>query len=163
MKNFSVNIDGKKYWISRSIAVAAFIFTKDIDNDLCILANKRGSGTPDFQGYWNCPCGYLDYNETLEEAVKREVFEETGVVCSKDIIFIDVDSDPQSNKQNVTVRYTQFIDNPIIKERIGGEKNEVEDIQWVKTKDINNYKWAFNHDKRILDIVSAYYTYYDLL
>lgn len=43
------------------------------------LANKRGTETPDFQGYWNCPCGYIDFDETEEDAVCREIMEETDM------------------------------------------------------------------------------------
>lgn len=139
MKNFSVKVDNKEYWISRSIAVAAFLFTKDKDNDLCVLANKRGPGTPDFQGYWNCPCGYLDFNETTLEAVYREVFEETGVICPEYMTLFGVESDPQANHQNVTIRYCGFVDNPTYKERTGGEENEVSDIQWIKVDLLDNY------------------------
>ena len=64
MNNFPVIKDGKEYWISRSIAVACFVY-KIVNDEIYVLANKRGSGTPDFQGYWYCPCGYLDYDETL--------------------------------------------------------------------------------------------------
>jgi hypothetical protein len=53
MKNFQVTSkeDNQKYWISRSCAVAMFLFSRDKFGNLCILANKRGTGTPDFQGY----------------------------------------------------------------------------------------------------------------
>ena len=61
MKNFKITAveDGKEYWISRSVAVSVFLFVKDKDK-LYVLANKRGPGAADFQGLWNCPCGYLD-------------------------------------------------------------------------------------------------------
>ena len=50
MKNFSVNVNGKEYWISRSVAVAGFIF-KQKGNDLYALIEKRGKGAADYQGY----------------------------------------------------------------------------------------------------------------
>ena len=77
MKNFPIEHEGKIYWISRAIGVAGYIFC--YDDELKILANKRGSGTPDFQGYWNCPCGYLDFDETTAQACSREIKEETGL------------------------------------------------------------------------------------
>ena len=79
MKNFPLlDENGKEWWISRSIAVTGCVFTF-LNGKWCVLANKRGEGTPDFQGMWNMPCGYLDFNETTAEAVIREVYEETGV------------------------------------------------------------------------------------
>lgn len=83
MKNYPIKIEtgehaGETVWVHRSIAVAGFIFCR-INNEWCVLANQRGEGAPDFQGYWNCPCGYLDFDETLAEACSREIYEETGV------------------------------------------------------------------------------------
>jgi 8-oxo-dGTP pyrophosphatase MutT (NUDIX family) len=82
MRNWSYTIKegehaGKTLWSGRYCAVAAFAFCK-IKGEWCVLANQRGEGTPDFQGYWNCPCGFLDM-EKAEEACSREAFEETGV------------------------------------------------------------------------------------
>ena len=77
--NFETIIDGKSYWISRSLTVVGFVFGKNKDGKWCVLANKRGVGCPSNHHKWNCPCGYLDYGEDLKMAVSREVFEETGV------------------------------------------------------------------------------------
>ena len=92
MNNFPVTKDGKVYWIARNVAVACFVFTP-INGEWCVLANQRGKGTPDFQGLWNCPCGYLDYDETTKEAAKREVYEEVGIKVDTDklqLIFTDI-------------------------------------------------------------------------
>ena len=40
-------------------------------------------GAADGQGLWCCPCGYLDFDETLEECVIREIKEETGLTIPK--------------------------------------------------------------------------------
>ena len=74
------------------------------------LANKRGTGTPDFQGYWNCPCGYIDFDETGEDAVCREIMEETGYVITPEVPkFVEVETSPKANKQNITLRYTALV------------------------------------------------------
>lgn len=157
MKNFPIKIDNKEYWISRSIAVAIFIFTRDIDGDICILANRRGPGTPDFQGYWNCPCGYLDFDETIKEAACREVFEETGcIVTTSDISLFKVNDSPLENRQNVTFTLGGFIQDPKFKDPNGGEEDEVVDIKWIKLSDIPHYKWAFNHNEIINDIYDTF-------
>ena len=80
MKNFPVvdkNTE-REYWISRSIAVVVFLFAKDIFGETYILAEQRGSGTPDpeYIGKYCVPCGYLDYDETIVQAAQRELMEE---------------------------------------------------------------------------------------
>lgn len=153
MKNFIIESkDGQKYWISRSCAVAAFIFVYDKDkNDYFVLANKRGSGTPNFQGYWNCPCGYIDFDEDAPAAAKREVFEETGYVIDKNkLVMVGVNSDPNQVNQNITIRYYALLDDyPVCKPSIGGEKDEVDDVKWISINQIINYEWAFEHKEII--------------
>ena len=158
MNNFPVQHDNKTYWISRSIAVANFIFNK-INDEWCVLANKRGPGTPNYQGFWNVPCGYLDFDETTKEAACREAFEETGIVVNPNLISLwSYDDDPKSTLQNVTFNFFSFLhkDQEISISDRGGEINEVEQVKWIPVKDISNYKWAFNHDKTITEMVKKF-------
>ncbi len=149
MQNFSFWYKGKLFWYSRSVAVTLFTFCKNEANQWCVLANLRGSGTPDFQNHWNVPCGYLDFNETGEEASKREVFEETNVNVPLDnISLLETDTSPKLNRQNVSLRYCATLDGlitdyPLSKANM--EKNEVDDIKWIPIDSIDNYKWAFGH------------------
>ena len=159
MKNFSIIDDrtGREYWISRSIAVVGFIYGYDKDEKEYILAVQRGTGTPDpeFVGKWCLPCGYLDYDETLEEALQREVFEETGVLLDKDTIDLpEINSDPKSDKrQNVTFLYPATAkENDITNIPLttkNSEPNEVSDIKWIPYSEVDNYEWAFNHKELI--------------
>jgi ADP-ribose pyrophosphatase YjhB (NUDIX family) len=56
------------------VAVGAFIF----DREGRVLLIERGA--PPSEGLWSVPGGKLDMNETLAQAVAREVREETGLV-----------------------------------------------------------------------------------
>lgn len=161
MHNFSFYFKGKLFWYSRSIAVTLFTFCKNQNGELCILANLRGKGTPDFQGYFNAPCGYLDYHETGEMGAQREVMEETGVdVPIEKIKLIETDTSPNLNKQNVSLRYCAILDGtiedyPLSKSNM--EKDEVDEILWIPISNVDEYLWAFNHDediKRIYDLIS---------
>jgi 8-oxo-dGTP pyrophosphatase MutT (NUDIX family) len=155
MKNFSITKNGKEYWVARNVAVSCFVFTS-IDGVWHVLANKRGDGTPDYQGYWNAPCGYLDYDETTSEAAMREVYEETGVKLNK-VTFFGFSDSPCNNHQNITFRYYSIISDPqlvnISVNNRGGEIDEVKDIKWIPITKIFNYGWAFNHDEIIIDII----------
>jgi 8-oxo-dGTP diphosphatase len=154
-QNFSIIKDGKEYWVARNVAVSCFVFTS-IDGVWHVLANKRGDGTPDYQGYWNAPCGYLDYDETTAQAAMREVYEETGVKLDK-VKFFGFNDSPRDNHQNVTFKYYSIISDPqlvnISVNNRGGEIDEVKDIKWIPITKIFNYGWAFNHDEIIIDII----------
>lgn len=155
MKNFSITKNGKEYWVARNVAVSCFVFTS-IDGVWHVLANKRGDGTPDYQGYWNAPCGYLDFDETTSEAAMREVYEETGVKLNK-VTFFGFNDSPRDNHQNVTFRYYSIISDPqlvnISINNRGGEIDEVKDIKWIPITRISNYGWAFNHNEIITDLI----------
>lgn len=162
--------DGREFWISRSVAVAVVVIA------ICqgkphVLLNKRGKGAPDFQGFWNCPCGYLDWNESSGEAAVREVFEETGfdienfyyenasrvyscVVYNGIQTPWGVETNPaSSNRQNVTIRHS-FVFNceelPTLSNE-HNEKDETADIRWVPLNEIlyGDMEFAFNHKELI--------------
>lgn len=153
MKNFPITHEGKTYWISRHAAVACFVFAR-INNTWCVLANQRGTGAADFQGMWNAPCGYLDYNETTAQAAIREVYEETGVKLTS-VDFWEFEDSPNAHLQNITFRYYAIMENPTeemlelsIRDR-GGEQNEVGAVAWIPLDQLNKFKWAFNHGEII--------------
>lgn len=185
-KNFPVLINGKEFWISRSVAVVVFVFKK-VGDELCVLTEIRGDGAADFQGYRCVPCGYVDFNETIQEAAVREVKEETGMKLSKEkLVFMKINSSPYENRQNITVHFVYFADSETdfsLKEAIGGEKDEISMVEWmpigkIKNKNIikklsnknrkkyliiNNqsfiHKWAFNHGSCIYDHLSQFYDF----
>lgn len=72
--------DGRQIWVSRACAVIAEVcMYNPADRQWYVLLAKRGSETPDCRGMWGLPCGYLDWDETLRDAVVREVWEECGL------------------------------------------------------------------------------------
>ena len=147
---------GEVEWIARNIAALVLIIGVNKKGKTHILANKRGPKTPDpeFRGCWCMPCGYLDYNETIKEAAAREVFEETGVkLNANNLILFYINDNPNDDKrQNVTFRYRYMIKENIEDIKLtskNSEEEEVSSIKWIPIDDIDNYKWAFNHDKII--------------
>lgn len=80
---------------SPALAVDAII----VDRGALILIKRR---FPPFQGQWAFPGGYVDDGETVEEALKREVKEETGL----DVVphrLVGVYSDPHRDPRHHVV------------------------------------------------------------
>lgn len=158
MKNFPVIINNQEFWISRSVSVEGFIFT--IDNGIRVLANKRGKACPNNIGKWNCPCGYLDYDETIEQACLREIKEETNLTVDPSLLhFLWIDSDPKGKRQNVSVAFFSF-KNAYAYQTITGEfadKDEVEDVEWIGLDKLDNYDWAFDHNYSIMRVALSYF------
>ena len=137
---------------ARYCAVSGFIFAI-IDGKYSILANLRGKGVPDYQGYWNAPCGFLERYENSKEGIAREILEECGFqIDLDDLNIVHVETEPEKcNNGNVTIRHFAFLGkiNPHYVKKEGGEDNEVDSVKWIPIDDISNYKWAFNHFKTI--------------
>lgn len=158
LQNFPFKYMGRTLWYSRSVATTLFAFSKNEFGEMCVLANKRGKGCPDFQGYWNVVCGYLDFNENSIQCAIRECLEETGLKIPYDRVeVVGVNSEPSSNKQNVSIRHKVILDGTINEwsnfNTDNMEKDEVEEIRWIPLSEVKNYKWAFGHEKLITEIV----------
>ena len=154
------NQDGTKGpWFSRSVAVATCVLLNDTDTGgWFILANQRGNGTPDYQGYWNLPCGYLDYNEEAEDAAMREVYEETGIRLTS-VKYFGHSTSPNENRQNVCFFFVAFLQGS--KSRLNFSKDnmeegEVEGIQWLPVEKSGSLRWAFDHDELVQKVLSRY-------
>lgn len=172
---------GGEYFISRSVAVSVPVIALNKNNEAFVLVSRRGSGVPDFKGCMNLVCGYLDHNETLVEACKRELYEEVGLsydsIKPENILYAldnknwDIHSTP-TGRQNVTVRYGVVLRYDSITEfpqltNENCEPSEVDDIYWMRLKDAlemqeytikeNPYEkniWAFNHYDVIREWIS---------
>lgn len=169
---------GTTLWSGRYCAVTGIVIKKMINEntipslmktgkpefDYYILANLRGPGTPDYQGYWNMPCGFLERNESGEQGVAREIFEECGYQITPDEFSLyGVETDPvKSNNGNVTIRYVSVDEVQELPElkytNINGEEGEVESVKWINVRDIKNYKWAFGHKDLITEAISSFFT-----
>ncbi len=152
-------VDGREVWLSRSVAVTVCVLL-ECQGQPYILVNQRGPGMPDYPGYWNLPCGYLDYDETTAEAAVREVWEECGVntltlLPQATVAFFDqpwdVSSTPGDNRQNVTIHHG-------LHARVGElpavsiehcEPNETAEVRWLPLAEVGSLTYAFHHRERI--------------
>ncbi|MFF0577601.1 NUDIX domain-containing protein [Streptosporangium saharense] len=67
----------------RTIVDAMLLLVRD---GQVLLAQRQGTGYAD--GWWNLPSGHLEEGETIDEAVRREAFEEVGVkIAPEDLRF----------------------------------------------------------------------------
>lgn len=143
MKNFAITKDGKEYWVSRSVATVTYVFTM-INGIPHVLANKRGPGLPNNVGKWNAPSGFVDYDETLEQAAKREVFEETGLPLEDlPLSLLEIDSNPSRERQIILVRYScLYRGDPDVLTNEFSEPNEVDEVKWIPIQELGCYEWT---------------------
>lgn len=142
---------GATVWRSRSVAVCAMIRS----NDDSILITKRSDTMDTNPGKWCLPCGYLDYNESIHQALIREVLEEVGLNIDKEcaILYHINDAPGSDHLENITFHF--LIDLPINAADIPITlSDEVSTHAWLSHDDIMADKFegkeaAFGHFKRI--------------
>ena len=139
-------------FISRNVTVAAFLLSSQTEEmpqfeDVLILAVKRSQNSAHFPGMWCLPGGHLQEAETIQQGCEREILEETGLSVA-DFDCIGIDDDPTSFHGNVTFQFAKVID--YTDKLLTKDPLEIEEVRWIKISEIEDYEWAFNHDKWIL-------------
>lgn len=122
------------------VTVDAVVFTIR-DDALCVLLIRRKHDP--FKGRWAIPGGFVDPNEPLEEAVARELDEETGVAGVKLTqfqAFGDRGRDPRGHTITVAYYGATHCDSVHIR-----AADDAAEASWVGVGD--HSPLAFDHDK----------------
>lgn len=124
---------------NRAVTVDAVIM-----NQQRVLLVRRG--VEPFKGYWAAPGGYVEKNESAEDAVVRETEEETGLSVAA-VRFIGVYSSPQRHPQQaVAIAYLVSVNQAGVT-RPGDDAN---DVQWFDLRALPE-QIAFDHRQIIHD------------
>jgi len=133
---------GEKRYYNPALAVNAIIY-----KDKSVLLVKRG--VEPFKGLWSLPGGFVEYDETVEEALAREVEEETGLKVRPERI-LGVYSNPTRSpvKHAITICYTCIM--------LGGELKPSDECVEAKFFTLNSLprEMAFDHKKIVEDFIS---------
>lgn len=139
VKESAETYDAKKFE-RPSVTVDIVVLTVR-ESDLKVLLVKRKSWP--FEGYWALPGGFVRMDESLEQAAKRELLEETGV---KDVYMEQLYTfgypkrDPRTRV--ITVTYFALIGSGDISLRATADASEA---AWFSMKSLPEL--AFDHDK----------------
>lgn len=155
MGNFPVKRNGKIFYVSRSVAMSLYCYCQNGNGEWCVLANQRGPGAPTGRGLWNVVCGYLDYGESAEDGIAREAFEECGVkIPANKLKMQGVNSRNLHGPQNVTMRFAAVLDGTTEQYPLSMancEPGEVLDVKWIPLSEVQNYKWAFGGEHKVIE------------
>lgn len=93
------------------------------------------------------PGGYVDRDETVEEAVLRELYEETGY-RGKVRFLLQINDYPQRVKtdDNQNISFFYIVE---IKKKKGKPSYEVEKVQWFDLDKLDTTQIAFDHGQAI--------------
>lgn len=111
------------------------------DGEIVLIQRK---GEP-FQGQYALPGGFVEYGETVEAALRREVFEETGLVVEVRSL-VGVYSDPRRDPRGhiVSVAFTAAIVGGVL----AGDSDAAKAMLWDITK---LPPLAFDHGQIVQD------------
>lgn len=105
---------------------------------------------PPFQGRWALPGGFVELRETVEEAVVRELKEETGLAARPaGVVGVYSGPDRDPRKPTATVAF-------LMKGRPGRPRgqDDAADARWVAISEARAL--AFDHDRIVADAVRLY-------
>jgi 8-oxo-dGTP diphosphatase len=126
-----------------ALTVDAIILRKE-SGQLSILLIQRDK--PPFEGKWALPGGFVDINETLEEAIERELWEETGLTgihLHQLHTFSALGRDPRG--RTISVAYYGFMD--ALMTPVSGD--DAREAKWIAISNIPML--AFDHNQ-IVDL-----------
>ncbi len=124
-----------------SLTVDGIIF---IDKKICLIKRKNEP----FKGKWALPGGYIEYSEKVEDAVVREIYEETGLITSINFL-LGVYSDPNRDPRGHTISIVYSLN--IIKGELKSGDDAL-DVKFFKIKDIPE-ELSFDHEQIINDFL----------
>jgi 8-oxo-dGTP diphosphatase len=115
------------------VGVGAVIF----DGDRVVLVKR---GHPPLQGQWNLPGGVVELGETLEEAVVREVMEETGLDVEVGPVVEVLDRMERSADGRIEYHYViiDYCCRPRSDRLERG--SDADDARWVSVGDLPRYQ-----------------------
>jgi mutator protein MutT len=113
-----------------------------------IITNERGeilllkrANTRYSEGLWNLPGGKLEYDETVESAIKAEVREETSLEVTASTFYDYIDNLPNelSDKHYVTLVFICYTTGSL---KLSDESSE---FRWLGKDELNTIDIAFRN------------------
>ena len=112
-----------------------------------ILLGRRAS-TASYPGLWCIPCGYVEYDEDIRDAVKREFMEETGLIIEPEKVYTVLSNFHNPSVHTVGVWF--------VAEIVGGTLCPGDDLDQVAYFSLDSVpELAFPTDSQVIKMLRA--------
>ncbi len=118
------------------VGVGALIFTRAGRRGPILLVERAGEP---LKGYWSLPGGLVETGERLEEAVRREILEETGLRIEP-VRRFDIFERIMRDSQGKAEYHYLLVD--YVCKVVGGALRAGDDVsraEWVRLKNLSSY------------------------
>ena len=112
----------------------------DKENNI-LIDNRKEEKLKEVDGKWELPGGKMEFGETPEETVKREVMEETGykVKIEKMLTYTKTEIIEYKEKLQHTVIFYYIC--KVIEKQEGSNDRKINKIKWIAKDEIDNFNF----------------------
>ncbi|GAC13261.1 NUDIX hydrolase [Aliiglaciecola lipolytica] len=147
-KSAKINFDSQRYWVcsdcdfvyfhNTAAGVAAII---RYENELLFTVRAKEPG----KGKLDLPGGFVDYHESLEQGLSRELEEELGLIIqpSQWRYFCSFPNQYLYKKINYQTIDSVFICHLTEKPKLNLEAHEISDVNWLDIEHVKCSEMAF--------------------
>lgn len=136
------------YEYPRPAVAVDVVVTRRVRDDLLVLLIRRKNEP--FKGQWALPGGFMNIDETLEQAAIRELLEETGVMAGKLVqlgAWSAVDRDPRDRIISVGF-LTEVADD------FATAADDASEVAWLPVDELPDL--AFDHNDMVASGVKCH-------
>lgn len=127
-----------------------YALIQDESGNILLVHNTDGGG-------WSLPGGKVEYGETLVEALKREVREETGLAIEvKDVVSINEGKSTQMNVHTLFIMFKAQVHDYTTEIQM---KDEISTLRWLPIEEADEKLVYYHHSLRVF--LNNHATYYD--
>lgn len=125
-----------------SVTVDCVLFGYAVRQPLRVLLVQRGG--PPFKGRWALPGGFVHMKESLEDAAKRELHEETGIAV-KYLEQLYTFGDPARDPRGRVIDVAYYALVPFGEHNAPRAASDAKTAQWMPVREAEALKLAFDH------------------
>ncbi len=141
MANNLCEVCGRDDYRNPAVTVDAVVLRPGVNGEEVLLI-KRGPLPIEWQGKWAFPGGFVNYGESPEVAVIRELKEETGAI-GKNPVSLAILGEPGRDPRKHCIGLFYIVDVDPEYEPIAGD--DAMDAAWINLESINSENIAGDH------------------